>query len=100
MAHRETKKPSSADKYKATEAAFKMLYDRIGHHEKQMKETSHSEFSLTALSKFTYTLTQYFDKCQNLAQILLDETGDQAPWYQAKECETLVMTFTGNTLEY
>ena len=71
MAHRETKKPSSADKYKATEAAFKMLYDRIGHHEKQMKETSHSEFSLTALSKFTYTLTQYFDKCQNLAQICL-----------------------------
>ena len=62
MAHRGTTHSSTTDRCKAAEGAFTMMYSRVDHHQKQMEDPNQPEYILAGLSKFAYSLTEYFQK--------------------------------------
>ena len=67
MAHQGTTPATAADKCKAAEEAFTMLFGRVDRHQRQMDDPNPSKYILDGLSKFAYNQTEYFHRWEDLA---------------------------------
>ena len=100
MAHIGTTPASTADKCQAVEGAFTVLYSRVDRHPRQMDDPNPSEYILDGLSKFAYSFTEYFQRWEDLAELLAEEKHDHEPWEKAKGTSPKVSAFANKVVEY
>ena len=60
-------------------------------------DPNQSEYILDGLSKFAYSLTEYFPRWEDLAQLLAEE---KQPWEKAKGISPKVSAFADKVVEY